>query len=140
LNRAILAGSVIVGIAVMLSMSMMPADAGGNVDIDIKPGSDTNPINLKSNGVIPVAILSSEVFDATTVNVSTLEFGPDNATPKHNGHLEDVNNDGLIDLVTHYVQKLTGIQAGDTEACIIGETFGGQIIGGCDSIAPISPE
>ena len=38
------------------------------VTIDIKPGSDPNSINLGSAGVIPVAILSSEAFDATTVD------------------------------------------------------------------------
>ena len=34
--------------------------AGGHSrSIDIKPGSNTNPINLRSKGVIPVAILST---------------------------------------------------------------------------------
>ena len=36
------------------------------VAIDIKPGSYPNSINLKSNGKVPVAILSSPTFDATT--------------------------------------------------------------------------
>lgn len=30
------------------------------VDIDIKPGSETNPVNPFSRSVIPVAILGSE--------------------------------------------------------------------------------
>ncbi|MBL3619333.1 MAG: hypothetical protein JMN26_16610, partial [gamma proteobacterium endosymbiont of Lamellibrachia anaximandri] len=37
------------------------------VEIDIKPGSSINSINLSSSGVVPVAILSSAEFDATTV-------------------------------------------------------------------------
>lgn len=37
------------------------------VDIDIKPGSDPNSINLKSKGVIPVAILTTDDFDAADV-------------------------------------------------------------------------
>ena len=44
------------------------------MDIDIKPGSDPNPINPGSNGLIPVAILSSEDFDATTVDPATIEL------------------------------------------------------------------
>ncbi len=44
------------------------------VDIDIKPGGDPNSINLNSRGVIPVAILSTETFDATTLDPSTIVF------------------------------------------------------------------
>src|SRR4029079_18154333 len=40
------------------------------VPIDIKPGSTTNPIKLSSTGKIPVAILSTSTFDATTVAAS----------------------------------------------------------------------
>ena len=40
----------------------------GFVDIDIKPGSDPNCFNSDGNGVIPVAILSSAFFDATSVD------------------------------------------------------------------------
>src|SRR2546425_9110196 len=36
------------------------------VTIDIKPGEDPPSINPKSRGKIPVAILSSSAFDATT--------------------------------------------------------------------------
>ena len=39
------------------------------VNIDIKPGSETNTINLGSKGNVPVAILSTTVFDATTVRL-----------------------------------------------------------------------
>jgi hypothetical protein len=35
--------------------------------INIKPGSDTNPINPKSHRKLPAAILTTESFDAATV-------------------------------------------------------------------------
>jgi hypothetical protein len=41
------------------------------VTIDIKPGEFPNSINLKSKGKIPVAILTTNTFDATTVKAST---------------------------------------------------------------------
>jgi hypothetical protein len=46
----------------------------GEVKIDIEPGSDGNPINPKSRGVIPVAILGSDTFEVADVDVTTLAF------------------------------------------------------------------
>jgi hypothetical protein len=112
------------------------------VDLDIKPGSYPNSISPTSKGVIPVAVLGSAAFDVTTIDVATLRFGPDLAMPAHNladpgvylGHLEDVNKDDLMDLVSHYVVGDTGLAYGDTEACLIGETVSGIPIKGCDSV------
>jgi hypothetical protein len=106
-----------------------------SVEIDIKPGSDPNSINPKSKGNIPVAILTTGDFDATTVDPLSVEFGPDGATESHGrGHIEDVDGDGDDDLVLHFRTQDTGIQCGDTSASLTGETFGGQAIEGSDSI------
>lgn len=105
------------------------------VDLDIKPGSDTNPVNLKSKGVIPVAILGGADFDVTDVDVDSLSFGPDGASEAHGeGHVEDVNDDGYDDLVLHFDTQESGIAEGDTEAMLTGQTIGGVAIEGVDSI------
>jgi hypothetical protein len=105
-------------------------------EIDIKPRSDVNPVNAFGRGVIPVAILGSDVFDVADVDATTLAFGPDEASPKHavGGHVKDVNDDGFMDLLSHYPTPETGIAMGDTEACVTGETFDGMPLEGCDSI------
>lgn len=87
----------------------VPVPAGaGVVQIDIKPGSAPNVINLGSAGAIPVAILSSPAFDALTVDPATVTL--DGAAVKLVGktqrplcNAEDVSGDGRIDLVCHIV-------------------------------------
>jgi hypothetical protein len=107
-----------------------------NVDIDIKPGSDPNSINLKSKGVIPVAILTTGAFDATRVDGRTVQFGPEKINPAHYA-LEDVDWDGDLDMMFHFRTQETGIAYGDTEAVLIGETDEGKKIKGTDSIRTI---
>ena len=104
------------------------------VDLDIKPGSDPNTINSKSMGLVPVAILGSDEFDVSTVDKTTVTFGPGAAAAVHDGHLEDVNDDGLLDLVFHFVQKDTGLSPGDTEADLNGVTLDGTPFCGMDAV------
>ena len=139
-NRKIALLAIPIFAAIMIGATVVPAHAGNTIGnlVDIKPGSDPNSINVFSNGVIPVAILSSDTFDATTVDVTTLTFGPAGASPIHrNGHIEDVDGDGLDDFVSHYRTQETGIAFGDTDACIIGATFDGQGLFGCDDISTV---
>ena len=75
------------------------------VQIDIKPGSDTNPINPKSKGVVPVAVLSSADFDATSILPSTVHFA--GADPVR-WTIEDVNGDSINDMLFFFnTQELT---------------------------------
>jgi hypothetical protein len=108
------------------------------VAIDIKPNSFLNTINPTSSGVVPVAILTTAAFDATTVDPMSVRFGPSSATEAHNrGHFEDVDGDGDIDLLLHFRVENTGIRCGDTSASIRGATLSGQIIQGSDSFKTV---
>jgi len=81
-----------------------------------------------------VAVLGSVNFDATQVDFSTVKFGPGNASPIHDGHIQDGNNDGVFDMVFHFNTQDAGIACGDTYARLSGETFGGEAFTGTNSV------
>jgi len=115
----------------------------GRVDIDIKPGSDPNSINLSSSGVIPVAILSSLVFDATTVDPDTVSLAGSSIklvgkSGKLLAHQEDVNGDGLTDLVCQVLTDQLLLEPGASAALLEAQTTAGIPIVGQDSIQIVS--
>jgi hypothetical protein len=86
-----------------------------------------------------VAILTTETFDATTVDHTTVRF--EGASETHimkNGepqrHEEDVDEDGDIDLVFHFRLDDTHINCESSQGTLIGETFDGLAIVGSDSV------
>jgi hypothetical protein len=109
------------------------------VTIDIKPGSWPNSINPDSRGVIPVAIISTEDFDATEVSAETVRFGPDQAKAVQYA-IEDVDDDGLDDMILHFRTQDTGLGEQDTEATLTGQTEAGKYFTGKDSIRIVPPE
>ena len=73
------------------------------IQIDIKPGSDPSSVSCKNlKGNVPVAVFGSNTFDATTIDLTSLELNGVPVTEVHNKiHLEDLNNDGFDDAVLH---------------------------------------
>ena len=107
------------------------------ISIDIKPATFPNVINPKSKGKFPVAILTTSFFDATTVNPATVFFGATEVPPVHSA-LEDVDGDGDLDMVLHFVTQYAGIGCGITSASLTGETFSGMEFAGSDSIETVA--
>jgi putative CocE/NonD family hydrolase len=112
------------------------------VDIDIQPWRDTNRIFLKGRGVVSVAILTTEDFDATEVDPETVRFGPGLARPLFSRIikrfpflvLRDVDRDGDRDMVLMFRTQETGIQAGDTSATLTGVSYTDWAFFGSDAI------
>lgn len=106
--------------------------------IDIKPGSDPNSFNNDGHGVIPVAILTTDSFDAATVDPFSVSLDGASVRVKgksgNAGSLEDVDNDGDLDLVIQIEDMDGTYQAGDTVATLTGVTFDGCPIIGQDTI------
>ncbi len=111
------------------------------VRIDVKPGSDENPINLGARGVVPVAVLGSESFDVSQVDVASVRFA--GASPVTNprgvprSSLEDVDADGFLDLVLHFSVGNLDLVPGDTVAQLAGATSDGQTFAASDRIVVV---
>lgn len=106
------------------------------VEIDIDDCSDSNPVDTTSREALPVVILSSSRFDATTIDRDSIRLGPGGARPAHasRGHVEDSNEDGIDDLLTHYRPWELGLTTSDTSACLTGVTTDGVHFADCDLV------
>jgi hypothetical protein len=85
-----------------------------------------------------VAILSSSTFNAVTqVDQTSFTFG---ATGEEaslafcDASGQDVNGDGLPDLVCHFNTQATGLQTGSSNAVLKGRTVPGAQIEGSEAI------
>jgi hypothetical protein len=120
--------------------------AGGTVEaplliaIDVKPGGEPNTLPCHPAQLVPVAILTTDSFDATTVDHTTVHFAGasevhlDREGAPHRHDEEDVDEDGDIDLAFHFLLGDTGLACNATSATLLGETFDGVPSGGTDSI------
>ena len=106
--------------------------------IDIRPGSLVNPVNLKSRGVLPVAVLGSEDLDVSLIDPDTVTL--EGVAPRvsgKSGHfwsLEDVNGDSILDLILHFEMDELSILPGAEELVLTGMLTDGTELEGSDSI------
>ena len=104
------------------------------VAIDIKPGSDPNSINLGSKGTVPVAIFSAPTFDATRLDPLTVTLADAEVKVRGKGtpssSIQDVDGDGLLDIVVHVETAQLQLSETDTEAVLNGTTFDGLAVQG----------
>lgn len=115
------------------------------VDIDIKPGSYPNPINPGSQGVIPIAILTTDDFDAATVDPASISIAGRGVAvrgkaEKLMARLEDVDGDGDKDLLVQVETQSDGAVWVSGTVVLTGNTYDGLPIVGQDDIIIVPPE
>jgi hypothetical protein len=134
-----------------IPVNLVDTGGGGTeeITIDIKPGSYPNTINLGSQGVVPVAILSDLAagFDATTVDADKVFLEGTSVAVRGKGnkymaHQEDVNGDGETDLVVQIdTENLQEGEFQDGIATLTIEDGNGSILyEGSDEITIVPPE
>ena len=116
--------------------NVLVADVPVHVDIAVK-----GRLCDRGNGIVPVHLLSTPDFDATSVDHTTVTLGAageahiDRRTGEARRHVVDVNRDGLDDLVFHFRFRATGLECYPDIVPFNGSTFDGQPItaGGSDA-------
>ena len=92
-------------------------------------------IRLQPNKLIQVVILSDQIFSALQVDPSSVTFGPGNATEIHGkGHPQDINSDGLTDLLFHFSCAESGIVPGYQTVFLQGKLKTGEDFIGWDNM------
>jgi hypothetical protein len=108
------------------------------VDIDLLPGSDDNVIRLGSQGSLPVAVLTTDAFDATTVDPASVRVA--GAPPRLDAkgdpdcHFEDVDRDHRDDLLCKIDKAAVQLHPGDTVAVLEATTLDGKAVRGQDAV------
>jgi hypothetical protein len=128
-----------------------PAPLG--VAFDVKPGSCPNPINPRSHGVLPVAVLGTTEFDVHDIDVDTLLLA---GVSPLNSSYEDVAEpymgdmcgcaeaepDGFDDLTLKFktqevVEALGSLPGGDAVLTLTGALLDGTPIEGQDCVIKV---
>ena len=101
------------------------------IRIDIKPGSETNPLNLTSRGVIPVAVLTTAEFDASELDPATVLFAGASSVQWIQ---TDIESDGDLDLLFHFKTTRLNLTGTSEEAWLTGSTYDDISVKGSDRI------
>jgi hypothetical protein len=110
-----------------------PFTCSQEVLVDLKPGSDPNCVKTSSGGVVSVAVLTTEDFDAATIDPYTGNFG---GAQYRRFSIEDVDDDGDHDVVFKFKTQdvmdwpMEGSDCGDV--IFTAETYDGLAVAGVD--------
>lgn len=114
-------------------------------EIDLHPDNypnETDPYNTNSNKPVDLGVLSSADFDATSIDVGTALLGDpslDGTVPAQGYWTEDLDGDGILDLVINFgtardFDEAAALDASSTLVRLTALTLDGDFVLGEDSI------
>lgn len=98
--------------------------------VQVRTGPNSNRINLKSRGTVPVVIPSGGLLDATAIDPATIVFAgaavkTRRTPPGPDCRVREANGDGLPDLVCQFETQDLDLEPGDTTVPLTATTFSG---------------
>ena len=104
-------------VAVGISASNVRVDFGDSpveeITVDVKPGSDISPLNLRSKGVLPVAVLGSEEMDVDMIDPASLRLN--GVPPLRWNSGDECDADGYNDLNLKFSTQEIAATLGEVE-------------------------
>ncbi len=123
--------------------SVCPAGGLGTISaaIEVNVNTDLNSaspppatFDIDSLGAIKVAILGSASYDVTTIDPTSVKFGPKGAPNVGMPFFQDVNSDGKPDLILSVAPASAGVGCSDTALVVTGLTYGKQAWSGSEAV------
>ena len=121
-----------------ITVTGRPAEAPTRpVQIDVRPATRNNVINVRSPGPVPVLVASSAELPVTEIDRHSLRFGRLGTEPSVLGCITtpDLTHDRRVDLLCAVDQRQTGLTTADTTATLTGTTTTGEPISGTDTVS-----
>ena len=144
ISRPIIGGLVLLILFALAGMkyerSLASASQATRVEIDVLPGEASKFIDGTARSTVPVAILSSVDFDATTVKPLSVRLAGAPITKGRDAQLSrgvfsDVNGDGRIDLIVYVSVYSLHLAAGTSDALLTAVTFDGKSVSGTQQVS-----
>ena len=99
--------------------------------IEVKPGDSHTSIEPKRGGMIPVAVLTTQEFDASRVDPATVRVGATGTEAAvFRSMSEDIDRDGDTDMLLLIRVQDMKLECSDTTVHLRGKTLEGQQIEG----------
>jgi hypothetical protein len=122
-------------LGVVLGWAAVVSEQVIRVSIDVKPGDAKTTIEPDRGGMVPVAILTTAQFDASTVDPASIRIGPTGTEAEiFRSMPEDINRDKRTDLLLLVRLQDMKVQCGDRAIRLTGKTKGGVDIEGSEAV------